>query len=304
MKEILELLGVDKRVQDISLGNIHLFREYSGWESYGSDEVNSKRNHPHPPLFIPIIIDYDATPISFGITKHWFTDREMCYSYMDFAAQFENAEIARTSDQLIDRLIFEYFVDVIEGDEIDVNSKLTVLKKLAAEYSFEDIKRISRLNSTEQVQILASFKEKEPLWLYSNSNINEYTGSFPSTVDLINVNGLSSGAYFEISHKEWIGYFSEKKGFSFFRKQQKYKPLENIPQWLRPNSDKSELFEEYMGKREFNKAWLIINGPGFNPIEVGERLQRLKKVSQDKAYHLWADLWCAKYGRMDSFIFI
>lgn len=304
MKEILELLGADKRVQDISLGNIHLFREYSGWEYYGSDEVNSKKNHPHPPLFIPLIIDYDATPISYGITKHWFTDREMCYTYMEFAEQFENAEIARTSDQLIDRLVFEYFVDVIEDDDIDINSKFTALKQLECEYSFKDIKRISRLNSTEQAQILTSFKEKLPLWLFSNSNIDEYTGSFPSTVDVINVNGLISGAYFEVSHKEWIGYSFEKKGFSFFRKEQKYKAIENIPEWLKPDIDKKELFEEYMEKKEFNKAWLTINGPEFNPTQVGERLQRLKEVSHDNAFHLWADFWCEKYGNMDSFIFI
>ncbi|MDN5477265.1 MAG: hypothetical protein L0G39_10060 [Chryseobacterium sp.] len=304
MKEIFELLGVDKKVQDISLGKINFFREYSGWEYYGSDEVNSKKNHPHPPLFLPIIIDYDDTPISYGITKHWFTAREMSYTYMEFSAQFENAEIARTSDQLIDSLLFEYFVDVIEDDDIDSNSKLTVLNQLGREYSFEDIKRISRLNSTEQAQILACFKEKQPLWLFNNYNINEYTGSFPSTVDLLNVNGVSSGAYFEISHKEWIGYNAEKKGFSFFKKEPKFKSLDNVPDWLRPDTDKKELFEKYIDIGELDKAWLTINGPGFKPLEVGERLQRLKEFSKEEGYHLWADFWCEKYGDMDSFIFI
>ncbi|MGQ7856688.1 hypothetical protein ACUN24_20815 [Pedobacter sp. WC2501] len=42
MKEILELLGVDKRVQDLSLSNIEFFNKYSAWEYYGPEQVNSK----------------------------------------------------------------------------------------------------------------------------------------------------------------------------------------------------------------------------------------------------------------------
>lgn len=304
MKEILELLEVHNSVQNLALGNIDFFNKYSAWEYYGSDDVNSKKNHPHPPLFIPIIINYDATPISYGITKHWFTVREMTYTYMEFSEQFETAEIARTSEQLIDSLIFEYFIDVIENNDIDNNSKFTAMDRLRCEYSFDEIKRISRLNSTEQAQILTSFKDHQPLWLFNDQNLNKYTGSFPSNGALLNVDSISTGTYCEISHKEWIGYIAEKKGFSLFRKEPKYKPIENIPEWLRADTDKRELFERYVEEKELDKAWLIINGPGFNPIEVGERLQRLKEFSNDKAYHLWADFWCKRYGEMDSFIFL
>ncbi|MDR2273483.1 MAG: hypothetical protein LBF27_21420 [Sphingobacterium sp.] len=180
MKEIFELLGVDKKIQDISLGNIEFFSIYSGWEYYGSEEVNLKMNHAQPPLFLPIIINYDSTPISYGITKHWFTDRELSFTYMEFSDRFLNAEIARTPKQFIDTLVFEYFVDVVEDGDIDDHEKLTVLNQSGCNYNFEDIKRISRLNSIEQAQLFDSYKENKPLWLYDQNNINEYTGDFPT----------------------------------------------------------------------------------------------------------------------------
>lgn len=40
MKEILELLGIDDRIQELCLGNISVFTEYSGWEYYGLNEIN------------------------------------------------------------------------------------------------------------------------------------------------------------------------------------------------------------------------------------------------------------------------
>ncbi|MDR2270466.1 MAG: hypothetical protein LBF27_06110 [Sphingobacterium sp.] len=304
MREILELLGIDKRVQELCLGNIVFFREYSSWEYYGSDDVNLKKNHPYPPLYLPIIIDYDSTPISYGITKHWFTNRELTFTYMEFSEQFLNAEIARTPDQFIDNLIFEYYVDSIEDDDIYDNAKQKVLQHLERNYSFEDIKRISRLNSTERAELLNSYNERKPLWMYNQNNVGEYTGAFPTAEVLVNQNAFYEAAFYEISHKEWIGYNTEKKGFSFFKKEPKFKAFDNIPDWLQPKTDKKELFEKYISTSEFNKAWLTINGPSFSPIEVGERLQRLKEFSNEKAYHLWADFWCERYGNMDSFIFI
>ncbi|GEN71261.1 MULTISPECIES: hypothetical protein [Chryseobacterium] len=303
MKELLDLLGIDDRVQKLCLGNISVFREYSGWEYYGLNEVNLKKNHAYPPLFLPIIINYDATPISYGITKQWFTGREYSFTYMEFSEQFLNAEIARTADQFIDNLVFEYFIDSIEDNDISDSKKYTVLNQLRTNYSFEEIKRISRLNSTQRAQLLNSYKEHKPLWMFVN-NVSEYKGAFPTAESILNQKALFEATFFEISHKEWIGYNAEKSIFSFLKKESKYKALDNIPEWLKPETDKKESFEKYISSGEFNKAWLIINGPGFNPIEVGERLQRLKEFSDEKAYHLWADFWCDRYGDMDSFIFV
>ena len=304
MKEILELLGVDKRIIDLCVGKIFFFSKYSAWEYYGLDEVNSQKNFAFPPFFLPIIINYDSTPISYGLTKHWFTDREATFSYMEFSDQFLTAEIARTPDQFIDTLILEYYIDIIENIDIPDIEKNQTLNHLNVKYNFDEIKKISRLNSTERTSELKSFKEKQPLWMYNDQNVSYYTGLFPSAGELLNKDSLPSSSYFEITQKEWIGYNAEKKGFSLFRKEPKYKPIENIPEWLKPNVDKKELFENYMEKRDFGKAWLTINGPGFNPIEVGDRLQRLKEVSHEKAFHLWVDFWCEKYGKKDSFVFI
>ena len=304
MKKLLELLQLDRRLQELCVGEIGFFREYSGWEHYGLNEINLKNNHPHPPLFIPIIINYDATPISYGISKHLFTDREVTFNYVEFSELFLSAEIASTTDQFIDNLIFEYYIDSIEQDDIDDNEKRAVLNQLGCNFTFEEIKRISRLNSTEQSQLLDSFKDRKPLWMFNENNVDEYTGEFPTAEDLINQKAFCKASFFEISHKEWIGYHSPKVKFSFFKKEPKYRELSNIPEWLSPGTDKKELCEKDMSSGELYKAWLTMNGPGFSPIEVGERVQRLKEVSNEKAFHLWTDFWCDKYGNMDSFIFI
>ncbi|MCW3167041.1 hypothetical protein OMO38_00745 [Chryseobacterium sp. 09-1422] len=304
MKEILELLGVDKRIIDLCAGKIFFFSKYSAWEYYDLDEVNSQKNFAFPPFFLPIIINYDSTPISYGLTKNWFTNREATFSYMEFSDQFLTAEIARTPDQFIDTLILEYFIDIIENIDISNIEKNQTLNRLDLKYNFDEIKRLSGLNSTEWSSELKSFKEKQPLWMYKMQNVSDYTGFYPSAGELLNTDAIQESSYFEITKKEWIGYNAEKKGFFLFRNEPKYKSVNDIPKWLQPDQDKKDLFDLYITTSQLNKAWLIINGPGFTPSEVSARLQILKQFSNEKAFHLWVNFWCARYGESDSFVFI
>lgn len=301
MKEILNQLGSDPRITSISLGVTKPFDKYSSWEYYGTTTESDKSDFPFPPLFIPIIIDYNSTPVAQGFIKHWFCNRPLIYGYIDFGNGFQIGESARNADQFIKAILFEQFVNqynsVMTDEFLNLANELKISK--------EDLSIFNEVSERETHNtecFLPTFIKNPPLNCIYNEY--EYNGSYPSNENIIIEGNIDCACFFEIFQKEWIGYNAQKKGFFLFRKEPKYKPIEHIPEWLKPDIEKKELFEYYMVKKEYNKAWLTINGPGFNPNEVGERLQRLKKVSTENAFHLWADFWCSKYGHMDSFIFV
>ncbi|WP_326983205.1 hypothetical protein VUJ46_01270 [Chryseobacterium sp. MYb264] len=301
MNEIINEIYPDSRIIDISIGIIKPFNEYSGWEYYGTTSKNEKSDFPFPPLFIPIVIDYNSTPVAEGIIKHWFLDRTPSFGYMDFGSGFQIGESAKNSEQFIKGILFEQFLNeynsVITDELLNLAHELNISNEELS--VFNEISR-REINNTEC--FLPSFIKNQPLNCVYNEY--DYRGGYPSNENIIIDKNIDQASFFEIFHKEWIGYNAEKKGFSLFRKEPKYKPIENIPEWLKPNVDKKDLFENYIDKEELGMAWLTLNGPGFNPTEVGERLQRLKEFSNEKGFHLWVDFWCAKYGNSNSFVFI
>ena len=298
MEEILNALKLDKRLINLSLGVTNLNEEYYGTKSYGLTTAGNDVGNVHPPFFIPILIDYNGTPIADGIVKHWFVDRKMSFGNMDFATTFLTGEFALTSNQFLDTIVYD---QILIRDTIVSNEFLEEVKGNGI--NFNEINLLVQENM-DYSESKSYFKDK-PLFLYDqNENINNYKGDYSTAGNIIISKNIAKACFCEISHLEWIGYPSKKQGFSLFKKKPKFEPLENIPEWLRPDTNKKELFEKYINSQDYGKAWLTINGPGFTPIEVGERLQRLKEFSSEKGYHLWADFWCEKYGNQDSFVFM
>ena len=301
MEEILHQLGIDKRITDLSLGIIRPFDKFSGWEYYGAIKGNDQSEFPYPPLFIPLIIDYNSTPVADGIIKHWFTDRSISFGYMDFGNGFQLGESSRNQNQYVEGLFFEEFTDqhlsIINGELLDKANELRL-----SENQVTTFKKISDKKQHNTECYLPSFVSDPPLNCVQTENL--YKGTYPSNNKFLIERNLNKASFFEIFHKEWIGYKPSKDCFNWFKKKLHFKQAEHIPEWLRPETNKHQLFDKYIINNEYDKAWLIINGPEFTPKEVGERLQQLKAYSNEKAYHLWADFWCRKYGHMDTFIFI
>ncbi len=304
MEEILKLLNIDDRIIKIISGNYKIFTSYSAW-NYGNDnkDINDSKEFPTPPFYIPILINYDSSPISYGFSHHFFTEREFSYGYMEFGDEFGFGEIGRTFQQFIDYILINLSIDLLESEENSIISNQKLFE-LTSNLTREKIISFSSTENTNSYLNLTSFSESCPIWVFNSSNINQYQGDFPCSENLIIEKNVEQACFCEIAHKEWIGYPPPKQAFSLFKKKPKYQPLTNIPEWLRPETNKQELFEKYMLEQEYGKAWLTINGPGFTPREVGERMQRLKAFSEEKAYQLWADFWCEKYGEQDSFIFM
>lgn len=298
MKEILNALNIDRKLIRLSLGELNFFDEYSSKEYYGKIPKTNKAEFPHPPFFIPILIDHNFAPVTEGLVKHWFIDRKETFGFMDFGSSFETSEFALTSFQ---------FIEIISYDEIEMRDCIitkdfeNTLNKLGVESHY--ILELAKADKGHN-ELKSYNNSNELINFYKNSNIDNYQGDFPTAGDLIIPKNLENACFCEIVHKEWIGYPPKKQGFSLFKKKPKYQPVQNIPEWLKPETDKQELFEKYVNQKEYGKAWLTINGPGFTPKEVGERMQRLKAFSEEKAYHLWTDFWCEKYGDQDSFIFM
>ncbi|TFB30816.1 hypothetical protein [Pedobacter alluvionis] len=301
MEEILNQLGIDKRIIDLSFGVIRPFDEFSSWEYYGAIDGNDKSGFPYPPLFIPIIIDYNSTPIADGIIKHWFTDRVMSFGFMDFGNSFQLGESSINQNQYIEALFFEQFTN--QHRSIINNEVLDKAKELGlSENQLTVFKNLTDKKQHNTECYLPSFISDPPLNCIQTEN--SYKGAHPSNNEILIERNLNNASFFEIFQKEWIGYESPKDSFSWFKKKPNFKPAEYIPEWLKPETNKHQLFDKYVSNNEYDKAWLTINGPGFTPKEVGERLQQLKAYSSDATYHLWADFWCKKYGDMDTFIFI
>ncbi|WP_326983206.1 hypothetical protein VUJ46_01275 [Chryseobacterium sp. MYb264] len=299
MEEILLELKISNELISLYKGNIPIIDEYSMYKFYLNEDKSS--SFPHPPFIIPFMYSYDADHYHIGIVKHWFNDRPLTFGDMTDGSAFATTEIAKTEKQLFNRLLFNEFVN---NEDCKVTDRLVQCKQLMGlhDLNFGDLEKINSIHFDNAECYVDALIENPPLSCIADEE--RYKGDFPANESIVISSNLANACYFEIFHKEWIGYNTEKKGFSLFRKESKYKPLENIPEWLRPDVDKKELFENYMEKRDFGKAWLTINGPGFNPIEVGERLQRLKEFSNEKGFHLWVDFWCEKYGKKESFIFI
>ncbi|ASE62069.1 hypothetical protein CEQ15_11485 [Chryseobacterium indologenes] len=299
MEEILNELKLSNELISLFKGEIPIFDKFSMYKFY----INEAKTNslPFPPFLIPFAYSYDADHYHMGLVKHWFSARAISYGDMTDATEFETTEIARNERQLFTKLLFEEFVN---NEDCVVTDRMIKCRELMglSDLDFETLKEINNRDTDNTACDLPFFREKSPLNCVND--IGSYDGDFPSDNKFIVPRNIDSASYFEISHKEWIGYNVGKKGFSFFKKESKFTPLDTIPEWLKPETDKKELFEKYLHNSQLDKAWLTINGPGFNPKEVGERLQHLKEFSTDRTFHLWADFWCERYGNMDSFIFI
>jgi len=299
MKDIINTLSISKILRNLFLGNIPILSEYDMFNFYSSE--SNLNSFAYPPFLIPIFYSYSADHYHIGLIKHWFIEREITYGEMIDGATFRTVEIAKLEEQFYQKLLFEEFVN---NEDCQVTERL---KKCALAFNLDlDIFRTYlEINSHKENYSyfnLPVYKENQSL--DHLRNVKKYSGQFPSNFNLIIEKNLSNSCFCEIFHKEWIGYQQKKQGFSLFKKKSKYEPLPNIPEWLHPETNKKELFEKYMDQQMYGKAWLTINGPGFTPIEVGKRMQRLKEFSSEKGYHLWADFWCEKYGDQDSFIFM
>ncbi|RLJ79474.1 hypothetical protein [Pedobacter alluvionis] len=296
MEEVLKKLEVDSRIIDLAMGRIPLYSEYSGYKYFG--KLNNEKSFPQPPFFIPIVINYDGTPVSYGIINHWFADRKSSYGDMDFANEFDVGEFALTADQFLDSLLTEEYDNLVE--EGNLNEVKRVFKSSASIDLLQDLSKNEAFNNSD----LPSFFNFKPIGYFTELEQDLYKGTFPTNNEILIERNLNKASYFEIAHKEWIGYIEKKSGFSLFKKKSPYEAAENVPEWLKPKTNKQQLFDKYVSNNEYDKAWLTINGPGFTPKEVGERLQQLKAYSNEEAYHLWVDFWCKKYGDTDTFIFI
>jgi hypothetical protein len=299
MEEILKELKLSKELISLFKGEIPIIDKFSMFKFYINETKTDSL--PYPPFIIPFMYSYDADHYHMGLIKHWFSDRELSYGDMTDATEFETTEIARNDRQLFTKLLFDEFVnneDCVVTDRIIQCQELMGLSDL----DFEFFKKINNRDTDNISCDLPIFRENSPLNCLNF--IDSYEGDFPSNNKFIVPRNIDSASYFEISHKEWIGYNVGKRGFSFFKKEPKFTQLDNLPEWLKPETDKKELFEKYVQSFQLDKAWFTINGPGFNPKEVAERLQRLKEYSNEKGFHLWADFWCERYGNKESYIYI
>lgn len=300
MNNVINNLDISKTLAGLFSGEIPILSEYSMFNLYAKEPKN--QSFAHPPFLIPIFYSYDADHYHIGLVKHWFTDRKMTFGDMIDGISFTTSEIARNEQQFFHKLLFEEFVD---SEDCKVTNRM---KLCASAFGFdvrvfETYLEINARKKDYGYCNLPIYKKDMPLACVINAQ--SYTGDFPSNDKALVQKNIHRACFCEISQKPWLGYPPKKKrAFSIFSKESPTQPNIDIPEWLRFDTGKKELFEKYMAQKQNDKAWLTINGPGFTPIEVAHRLQQLKKVSNEKVFHTWVDFWCDKYADHKTFLFI
>ena len=130
-------------------------------------------------------------------------------------------------------------------------------------------------DNTDYFDELVYFKNNLPLNIIKD--MSTYKGDFPSSYDNLNESQVINSCLFEISPAA-------------------YKTIKNrkdTPEWLIMETDKKQLFGNYILNNQLKEAWLTLNSKGWLLKDVAEGLETLKSKTKDELFHLVADNWIA-----------
>ncbi|OCA77131.1 hypothetical protein BBI01_01320 [Chryseobacterium artocarpi] len=265
----MELLKkiVDKLNIDINLQNLIFKRVAIPYH----DDYNSVNQYwyEHPPCLIPLFLGYGASYK--GIINHFFINRKNTFVELDleYGSIVETAfNFKQLSVYLILPMIMSYeglTEEIIEfAGKIDFD-KCQELDDFSNKYG----------DNTDYFDELVYFKNNLPLNIIKD--MSTYKGDFPSSYDNLNESQVINSCLFEISPAAY----------------ETIKNRVDIPEWLIKETDKKQLFENYILNNQLKEAWLTLNSKGWLLKDVAEGLETLKSKTNDELFHLVADNWIA-----------
>ncbi len=224
----------------------------------------------HPPALIPIWSD-GSGPTYIGYWKHWFIKREPCFVQMYVDSQRFTIEIARTVEQLF-RVIA--MMTIVADDEVRPD-----LEKFAKEVGLHNLQELVDVsvrtgdNPKGFIQIEA-FQISTPL---ESCNIENYKGDFPT-------------GHFAYYHPWWTKSCSFEVPAEILHS---WPHDVKLPPWLDNALPKVELFNEYLGKSQLDKAWLTLNSTGWLIADAKTALADLCAQVNDLVFTAQAAAWLA-----------
>jgi hypothetical protein len=262
--KITEILKIDSNLKKL------IFKEVAIPYLDDYNQVNESW-YPHPPCLIPLFLGYGASYK--GIVNHFFVDRSNTFVEY-FLEHGYFSEVARTSEQLITRMILQMITAKDEVTE-DINDFCNNL-------NFTELNKVDDFSITygdnpNDFEKLVHFSNKTPLRYISDSS--KYDGDFPSSHKTLNATQVNNACAFEISTTANI------------------KELKKIPLWLQESNNKKELFENYIANNQLKEAWLTLNSKGWLLTDVAKGLEMLKTKTNDELFHLVANNWLQRWEK-------
>lgn len=231
-----------------------------------------------PPALIPLCNEH-SNPVYLGLWKHWFSDRELSYGYLNLEQGYPFVETARTAEQF--KLALYLLVygmsewsdddDVAQANKFGQSLGLDVgmMARAAEVYSTTGV--ISSYDALPHLPGVAPFDTRLPLRAV---NASEYEGDFPNDqmelkeATLARVCGLelTEGLYRRIAE------------------------LDAPPLWL-TSTDKPTAFDLYLEVGDFSAAWMTLNSPGWTIAAIQKALSALAEAANDTAFSVFADAY-------------
>ncbi|KPH13355.1 hypothetical protein [Chryseobacterium sp. ERMR1:04] len=260
LKKIVNKLNIDINLQNLIFRKIDIpyHDDYNSVDTYW---------YQHPPCLVPLFLGYGASYK--GVINHFFIDRKNPFVELDL----EYGSIVETAfnfKQLAVCLILPIIIseDGLTDEIIDFANKINFKE-------YQEIDDFSNQygDNTDYFNELVYFKDNLPLGIIKD--ITTYKGDFPSSYDNFNEPQLTNSCSFEISPTVYEIIKNDKE----------------TPKWLIKETNKKELFKDFVLNNKLKEAWLTLNSKGWLLKDVAEGLEILKSKTNDELFHLIADNW-------------
>jgi len=266
LEEIVDKLNIDTNLQNLIFKRVPIpyHDDYNSIDQYW---------YQHPPCLIPLFLGYGASYK--GVINHFFIDRKNTFVELDL----EYGSIVETAFNFKQLSIY-LILPMIMSDEGLTEEIIEFAGKINfGEYQELDDFSNKYGDNTDYFDELVYFKNNLPLNIIKN--MSTYKGDFPSSYDNLNESQVIHSCLFEISPAAY----------------EIIKSRVDTPKWLIKETDKKQLFENYILNNQLKEAWLTINSNGWLLKDVAEGLETLKSKTNDELFHLVADNWIAGWKK-------
>ncbi|MBB5623885.1 hypothetical protein HDE69_004973 [Pedobacter cryoconitis] len=258
LQEIYTALNLKNSLIELSNGNISI----PYLDTYNKPD---KYWYPHPPVLIPLFLGHGA--FYYGVLKHFFIERDK--TFVEYSLEWGYMlEFARNTDQIYSQMVLDMDM-VSEG----LDDKILAFCK---EIGFDDSSDVDSFaddygNIIDDYDKLINLVNDTPLTYVKN--LSDYTGDYPSSEKLFNLDRIQDSCSFEIVDQSFT------------------QNISNLPEWLKKGVSQKVLFDKYVANKDLKSAWLTLNSTGWKLTEAAKGLEVLKSLTDDNLFHLVADNW-------------
>jgi hypothetical protein len=223
-----------------------------------------------PPALCPVWSDA-SLPFYLGYWKHWFSARSGSFVAMYVGSGRNVTEVARTTEQFFCHVLITA-ICVHDG----VTPEIEQFASAIGISNLSEIDSVSLKTGDDPrgYSAISQFLTDVPFATVGEAG--NYTGEFPDGKFSEGNRWWESACAFEVSDYVLAAW---PQGIS-------------RPPWFSA-SNKVALFDAFLMRGEYSKAWLTLNSPGWSIRNVKKALDRLVLVVDDSRFSLLANAWAS-----------